>query len=396
MMDHVAGSVALDRAYLLRTALRLGQIPTAVEPGHQTFVEPDDPRLVHYVQEVIRPELAAIPGVQLLDAPPNNLIAAFGEGRTGSALLLLNYTVTQHYNLMRDPFRARLAKPPADRGMDEYAIFARGASQNKVHQAVMLAVLRLLAARRGVAGRLFWAVNNEGRSSHACTESIIRVLPAKPRFAVIQYGGLAISLGNRGRVDVNVHVRGASSHSSTPEDGLSAIDGAQRVIQRLGDLRWTDVHPLLGRRQAIVYKVRYEPLAPHTLPGDAYLTIDRRMLPGDDPVRATDEIRAAIGDLSPFQVAVSTGPVMWPSLVDPADRGVRALAAAHRATTGMEPRLYYGRGSFDAGGLTRHDIPAVMYGARGGDWPLGDDFVAVSEVETEAGVLVRLILDLLG
>jgi hypothetical protein len=37
-----------------------------------------------------------------------------------------------------------------------------------------------------------------------------------------------------------------------------------------------------------------------------------------------------------------------------------------------------------------------MYGATGGVWPTGADFVPISAVESEARVLARLILSELG
>src|SRR5690349_7319097 len=42
----------LDVAYLVETLCRLARVPTDVPLGFQTLMEPDDPKLVHYVQEV--------------------------------------------------------------------------------------------------------------------------------------------------------------------------------------------------------------------------------------------------------------------------------------------------------------------------------------------------------
>jgi acetylornithine deacetylase/succinyl-diaminopimelate desuccinylase-like protein len=256
-------------------------------------------------------------------------------------------------------------------------------------------VLKLLRDRDiALRGKLYWSVNNEGRSSHACSTAIVAALDPKPEFGIVQHGtGLAISLGNRGRVDVLIHVQGRVSHSSRPDEGLSAIDGAQHVIARLQTLAWPDRHPLLGGRHAIAYKIRYAPEAPHTLPSDAFITVDRRMIPGDDPTAATDEIRAAIGDLSPWRVTVSEGVHMLPALVDADDPGVRALQTAHTAQTGSPAETRYGQGTFDAGGPCALGIPTVMYGVSGGIWPTGVDFVAISDVETEARVLAHLILN---
>jgi acetylornithine deacetylase/succinyl-diaminopimelate desuccinylase-like protein len=387
----------LDRRYLVTTMSALARVPTDVPLGFDTLMEPDHPKLVHYVQEVVRPELTRLGVYDLIDAPRNQLVARLGEGTSDRALLIQNYTPAQHHNLMDDPFSGKVAHAGAY-GCPEPAVFGQGVSQNKAHQAVMLAVLKALVERDvRLAGTLYWAVNNEGRSSHACSEAILGALDRTPTFGVIQIGtGLRLSLGNRGRVDVDVHVGGKAAHSSAPQQGLSAIEGAHRVIERLRSLTWPDRHPQLGGRHALVYKMRFEPVAPHTLPADAYLTVDRRLLPGDDPDAAADEVRRAIGDLAPYAVDVRTGVYMWPALVDPDHRGVRALAAAHREVTGREVERVYGQGTFDAGGPCRLGVPTVMYGATGGVWPTGADFVPISAAVAEARVLARLIEAELG
>ena len=168
------------------------------------------------------------------------------------------------------------------------------------------------------------------------------------------------------------------------------------VIERLRRLAWPERHPLLGGRHVIVYKMRFEPQAPHTLPSDAYLTVDRRLLPGDDPDAAADEIRAAIGSLDPYAVTVERGVYMLPALVDPEHPGVGALQEANAAIRGMPAPVEYGQGSFDAGGPCAAGVPAVMYGASGRAGLTDTDFVPISAVETEAKVLAYQILHALG
>ncbi|HEV2440050.1 MAG TPA: hypothetical protein VGX97_08310 [bacterium] len=168
------------------------------------------------------------------------------------------------------------------------------------------------------------------------------------------------------------------------------------MINRLRRVTWGDRHPLLGERHAIVYKMRFEPVAPHTLPAEAFLTVDRRLLPGDDPEVAVDEVRRAIGDLAPYEVSIETGVLMWPALVDPKLDWVAALGAAHQNATGAELEPIYLRGTFDAGGLCRLGVPTVMYGATGGVWPTGADFVPISAAVAEANVLAGFILAQLG
>jgi acetylornithine deacetylase/succinyl-diaminopimelate desuccinylase-like protein len=397
MLETKVGA-SINRAYVVETLSRLAKVPTDVPLGFNTLIESDHPKLVHYVQDVVRPELVRIGADDILDVPKNNLVVQVGAGASGKALLIQNYTPAQHYNLMPDPFSGKVGNA-REWGADEPAVFGQGVSQNKAHQAVMLAVLKLLV-ESGVQlrGRLYWAVNNEGRSSHDCSTAIIRALDQKPFFCVLQTGtSQKIQLGNRGRVDLDVHIKGKASHSSRPEEGLGAIEGAYEFMTRLKALSWPDRHPILGGRHALVYKMRFEPVAPHTLPSDAFLTVDRRLLPGDDPDEAAEEVRRTIGDMSPYQVTIEQGVYMLPALVEADHPGVRALQAAHTAVFGREAATYHAPGTYDAGGPNALGVPAVQYGVRGvGDWPLGTDAMPISWVLQEASVLANLILDQLA
>lgn len=394
-------ALSVDEAYLVETLSRLLRVPTEVPLGSATLMEPDDPKLVRYVQEVARPELVRLGAYDLLDAGRNNLVARLGRGTSGRSLLLMVYTVTQHHNLMADPFSGRVANGRAW-GVDEPCLFGQGASQNKGHLAVALAVLKLLRDQGlSLDGRLYVALNNEGRSSHACSDTILAALGEQPDAAVLlTKTEMGIQLGNRGRVDAVVTVTGKATHSSRPAQGLSAIDGANEAITRVralnAHLERGAPHPVLGGRQAVVYQVTYAPLAPHTLPETARLLVDRRLLPGDDPDAAVAEVRQAIGDLAPYEVSVERGVCMLPALLDAEAPIVQAVQAAHRAVLGREARTFYGGGTFDLGGPMAAGIPSVMFGASGGDWPLGVDFVPISQVLAEAHVVARLVLDLLG
>ncbi len=383
----------LDTRYLTDTLVALAREPAEVPPGREVFIAPDDPKLVRYVQEALRPRFAAAGAPELIDAPGNQIVARIGEGAKPATLLIQVYTPVQHHNRMDEPLSGRIAHA-ARWGYDEPCVFGQGVGQNKSHQAIALAVLKLLADRRApLAGALYVAVNNEGRSSHACTRAILRALPTAPDFALLlTRTGERISLGNRGRVDVNVTLRGKAAHSSAPDSGLSAIDGAHEAIGRLKAMALPGSHPLLGRRRVLPYQVTFEPLAPHTLPEIARLRIDRRLLPGDDPAEATAEIRRALGDMAPFETTVEQGPHMWPALVDPEERGVRLLAQAHRAVHGADPETFYGQGSFDAGGPCAAGIPAVMYGVGGGGSLLDADFVPLSHLDRVARVVARTVL----
>ena len=397
-MESYAFEKHLDKDYLAETLIKLLKIDCSVTLGPETLMEPDDPKLVAYVQEVLRPELKRIGIHAVKDIAKNQFVVKLGSGETNSSLLIMAYTPVQHFNWMNDPFSGKIAIPSAQ-GIHEPCAFGQGATQNKSHFTAMLTLLKaFVEADVQLRGTFYFSVNNEGRSSHECSWTIIRNLEPKPRFGLILVGaGNRISVANRGRVDIIVHVKGKATHSSRPEDGLNAIDGAVEALNRIKKLTFTKTHPKLGGQHAVPYQMIFDPMAPHTLPESARIKIDRRLLPGDDVDQAVDEIRDAVGDLTPYTVQVERDVAMLPAEVDPSSPIVQGLQKAISSIDGKDAELIYGKGSYDAGGPVSKGIPTVMWG-RSDNNPdlLGDDFVTLRGVEEEARIVGRLIMDMLG
>ena len=53
-MDIEALLGRLDRRFMIDTLVDLARVPADVPMGHEVFIEPDDPKLVHYVQQVLQ------------------------------------------------------------------------------------------------------------------------------------------------------------------------------------------------------------------------------------------------------------------------------------------------------------------------------------------------------
>jgi len=387
----------LDRSYMVDRLVQFLQTPSEVPIG-ETMMAPDHPRLVHYVQEVIKPELESLGLRDLVVDDMNNLTVRIGSGESGRALLMMAYTVAQHHNLMEDPHSGRIANA-REFGYDEDCAFGQGASRNKGSLAAMLTALKIIAdADLDLKGRLFFAVNNEGRSSHACSTRIIEGQGIRADYGVLCRGtDLKISLGNRGRVDVIITVKGRSAHSSMPQNGLNAIDGANEVLNRLKRLSFPGQHPSLGQEQLTVYGLACSPIAPHTIPDTCRLILDRRLLPGADIGEAVAQIRQAVADAEPYSVTVEQGVYMYPAQVDPEAEVVREIKEAQRAFTGEAAGTFYATYTFDAGYPCRAGIPTVMYGPSVPDQDiLGTDFVPLSRVEVAAKVYAHVVLSLLA
>ncbi|MGB7054585.1 MAG: M20/M25/M40 family metallo-hydrolase [bacterium] len=390
----------LNRDFLLDSLVTLLKVPTHVPLG-DTLIEPDDPKLVHYVQEVIQPLIERLRYQDIIVDELNNLILRYGDNESGRSLLMMAYTPAQHANLMEEPFSGKVANAKAF-GHDELCAFGQGASQNKGALAAMLGALKLIKGMEvKLKGQLIFVINNEGRSSHACSEYVLDGQDIQAHGGILCIGTEnRIALGNRGRVDVNIKVVGKSCHSSQPWRGLNAIEGAYEILSRLKSLSWENEHPRLGRSQLTVYQAIFSPIAPHTLPEVGKLTLDRRLLPGEDPDHAVAEIIEAIGDLRPFQIEIQKGVQMYPAEVSEEAEVVQALQEAFTAIRGEPSETYYPQWTFDAGYPCYKGIPTVMMGPSAVD-PAGanlmsTDFVPISHVEEAAKIYAYTIIRMLS
>jgi acetylornithine deacetylase/succinyl-diaminopimelate desuccinylase-like protein len=119
----------IDRRYMVDTLVKLLKEDCSVSLGPETLMEPDHPKLVHYVQHVIRPELQDIGVYDIFDMPKNQLAVRMGAGKRNVGLLIMAYTPVQHFNWMDDPFSGKIAIPE-EYGIDEPCAFGQGASQS--------------------------------------------------------------------------------------------------------------------------------------------------------------------------------------------------------------------------------------------------------------------------
>ena len=84
-MDVPAIVEQLDMRYLIDTLVDIAQVPTDVPLGPNVFMAPDDPKLVHYVQHILRPKLTALGAYDLLEIPDNQFVVRYGLGTSDTS-----------------------------------------------------------------------------------------------------------------------------------------------------------------------------------------------------------------------------------------------------------------------------------------------------------------------
>lgn len=322
-----------------------------------------DPALKAFAAEVVAPRLEELTGLApRIDRMGNLLWRREGTAAADGGLLLMGYAMTFPAGAMADPFSATIV--PGERyGLDGPCVWGRGASEQKGALAAMLAAAAIVQ-RSGIdlARPLSLAVSLAGETGRhdAARHMLENGLAA--RHGIVGLGtGNRVCLGNKGRIDVELVVRGKSCHSSTPWQGLNAVDGARAVLDRLDGLTAQLEHPALGAATLVATHIESGPDILHTIQDICRITFDRRLLPGEDPDEALASIRESVACLAPWQVDIRQGATMYPSDVPRESETARGITAVCEAA-GIDAGPVYSPAALDAGYLNHAGIETVMFG----------------------------------
>ncbi|MEA2594688.1 MAG: acetylornithine deacetylase [Thermomicrobiales bacterium] len=212
---------------------------------------------------------------------------------------------------------------------------------------------------------------------------------------------LQVQLFHGGAWIWEITTTGLAQHQSRLEDGVDAIAGMRRILDRF------DVSALTYTPDA-----RY-PYLPRVVTGliqggeFASVTAETCLARGDvrflpsmtvdglkaDVRRIIDEVCAETPGLSG---RVRTYVQQWPYEIAADEPVVRRLVDAHTRRTGMAPTLTTGlpAGSYisDAADMIRHGIPTVLYGP--GNWRItADEGIPIRDLVTAADVYAATCVD---
>lgn len=384
----------MESSALVDQLLALLQTSTEVPVGSHE-ISPGDARITKAIDDVVQPMIEALGPDEIRRHPDGDLVARFGP-KGDDGLLIQTYIVSQHGNEMDDPLAGRLVAGEKFGVAGEVAV-GQGANQNKGPMAAAFAALgtRPAALQRPV----LLAVNTEGMSSHGGSRRIIDDLGATAAHGVLAFAtDLNVSIGNRGRVDIHIKVPGTSSHSSQPSLGVNPLVRAAEVVAALASCPLPEPHTELGPATVTPYQLRFEPVAPHTIPERGLFLVDRRLLPGEGPEEAVASVRSHLGMSLDFEIVVRQGALMLPAEVGGDDSVVVGLLDELHAR-GHQSTAVYAKNTFDAGYGCSQGIPTVMFGpgrrSFGADM-IRTEWVAIDDCLLAAQALSGLISRVCG
>ena len=367
-------------------------------PSPQTDRLESDPQVKKFIVEIVAPRLAELTGSSGAIDAMGNLIWRLGDASTGG-FLLMGYAMTFPAASMKEPFSGARVDGRAF-GVAGQCALGRGACEQKGALAAMIYAAGIVArAQLALRAPLILAVSLAGETGrHDAAKFMLENDEISARSAIIGLGtSNQICLGNKGRIDIEITVRGKSAHSSMPWKGVNAVDGFRRVMERLDRMPLGTSRHGLGNATLTVTQVRSGPEISHTIPDSCRVVLDRRLLPGEDPDAAFRDIQDALKEVAGFTIEATRGAFMYPSEVAKGSALAVTAAAASRELTKRDAEFFYSPAALDAGFLNRNGIETIMFGP--GDLRFAhtdQEAVALEEVRDAAKIYAATALQILG
>lgn len=224
--------------------------------------------------------------------------------------------------------------------------------------------------------------------------------------------GLRVQVGQRGRMEIMMHIQGVPAHAAHPEEGVNPILLVVSALKALEELKLPS-EPTFGQAILVPTDIISDPYPLISLiPGSVKVRFDRRLLVGEDEESVLNPMADRLSEIDPqaFSLEIAAEPILTYTGVEvkaarflPAWRldvnnhlVNAAQTALKHAGLDPEPGIFQvcTNGSASAG---LKDIPTIGLGPGSEEGcHIIDEFVAVDEVRTAAKIYKDLTLQLAG
>lgn len=306
--------------------------------------------------------------VQVVEAEPDrpNVLATARGAGPGPVLL-----VNDHMDTVPAGPRDEWSVDPFGAELRDGWVWGRGAVDSKGGLCAMIMAVEIFLAAGGPArGELFLtAVCDEEVGSRLGTRHLLKQGLIRGDYGIVcEPTGNRIEIAAKGVLHVEISTKGRMAHGGKPWAGINAIAHMARIIEGLNgyaaELKTRD-HPIVGAPSVTLGTIQGGTV-PNMVASDCRLTIDRRILPGEDSATAIAEIEAVVARVaaSDPQISAATRVTLdWPSVQVPTDSPVvRALSTALTEVLGKVPEIGGKDGGTDAAWIFKEaKIPMIHF-----------------------------------
>jgi len=271
---------------------------------------------------------------------------------------------------------------PFDAHVKNRQVWGRGTVDQEGGMASMVTAARIIKDLNLQEGFTLYFTGTvmEEDCDGLCWQYIINEDKIKPELVVItEPTNMNIYRGHRGRMEMQVHVKGLSCHGSAPERGDNAIYKISRIaleIEKLHERLTTD--DFLGKGSIAVTEVYFTGPSQCAVPDSARIHLDRRLTWGETKESAVEEVREACMlaghpdariEVLTYNEAAYTGLVYptekyYPTWITQADSPwVKAAETAFQSSLGRKPVV--DKWTFSTNGVAiagMHQVPCIGLG----------------------------------
>ncbi len=331
----------------------------------------------------------------------HNVVGIIKGSGGGKSLMLNGHIDHAAVGDMEDPFSARIMDGRVF-GTEGQVLYGRAAVDMK--GAIASMVYAGAAVKRGdssLRGDVIVACNTTEEVSTA--EGINYILEEdgiKADMAICgEATNLNVYIGHRGMLEVEITVKGRTSHASNPSNGINAIFKAAELITRFED--WYSHYPedaLLGKSTITFTDIVASPgRGAPIVPDRCVFYIDLRFQPGERVEDLTAEVQKVVDrakkEIPDFDAKVKITKI-FPGLFTPEDSDItKAVLKARKNVMGDEGQVSTWIFGTDGAYIAQKDISCIGFGP--GDEQFAhtpQDHISLEHLITAAKVYVQTAL----
>jgi putative selenium metabolism hydrolase len=240
----------------------------------------------------IRREMEKVGFDEIRIDPMGNILGRIGSGKT--VIMMDSHTDTVGVG---DP--EEWAWDPYKGKVEDGYVYGRGAGDQRAGMACMVYAAQIIKDLGLLGDYTLWVVGSvqEEDCDGLSWVYILKEDGILPDCVVItEPTGLRVYRGQRGRMEIEVHLRGRSCHASAPERGDNPIYKMSRLVEEVEKLntRLRD-DAFLGKGTIAVTEIRSLSPSLCAVPGACSIHLDRRLTAGETKDSAVAEVKALAG-----------------------------------------------------------------------------------------------------
>lgn len=334
-----------------------------------------------------------------------NIIATVGDPSSGPIIAMNGHLdvvpVSDAAQWKTDPFEGVVSE-------DGTQIFGRGANDMKTSVGVMMTMLELFRDAPLKGALQAHIVSDEEVGAEFGTKHVLREIEAgnlpRPDYVFIGEGSEhKVRNAERGGLAVNVTFFGRASHTAAARvNGINALAKAAKGILAL-EHHIETFHPAVGHPVLSVNMIEAG-IAHNVVPGEAKISIDRRLVPGEDKESAVADIRAKLDAVAAedpdfrYELEIDPdGSYIEPNITPEDSPLVQAFQNSIRKLTGDEPEFFVQwAGMTDGRFYRQHGMDTVGMGPRGENAHGANESIKIDDLVKQARIYALTISDLLS